>query len=94
MVVILRWAVGGALLLMFAWVAALNASVLWIWYVQKRKAPSWIPLLSGVAGAIGVWVLPLASIHPCWWLPLVLDWGSVPGITHALVYHLVVRRRR
>jgi hypothetical protein len=81
-------------MLVFAWVATLNASVLWIWYVQKRKAPSRIPLLGGVAGSIGIWLLPLAAAHKWWWAPLVVDLGCLPLILHAAVHYLVVRPDR
>lgn len=89
MVALLRWAVGGTLVLLFAWLAVLNACAPWTWYVRKREHPSWTPLLGGVSGAIGIWVLPLEAAHRWWWVPLVLDWGSLPGIAHALMYHLL-----
>jgi hypothetical protein len=89
----LRWISGSALLLFCAYGCVANASVLWIWYIQKRRPPSWVPLVAGLSGAIGLWVLPVAAAHRWWWLPLVLDWGSLPGIGHALLYHLIRRRR-
>jgi len=94
MVVILRWAVGGALLLLFACVASLNASILWIWYVQKRNAPSRIPLVGGLSGAIGVWVVPVAAAHKWWWVPPVVDLGCLLAIVQLVVYQLVDRRRQ
>jgi hypothetical protein len=94
MAAILRWTFGGALIVFSAWVCVANASVLWIWYVQKRRPPSWIPLVGGISGAAGLWLLPIAALHRWWWLPLVLDWGSVPGIGYSMVYHAAFRRSR
>lgn len=94
MVLFVRWGLGGALLVFCAWVCAANASILWTWYVRKRRPPSWIPLIGGTSGAVGLWLLPSAAAHKWWWLPLIVDWGSVPGISHAIIYHLIVRRNR
>ena len=94
MVCVLRWMLGGALLVSSTWVCVANASVLWIWYVEKRRPPSWMPLIGGASGSIGIWLLPLAAAHKWWWLPLIRDWGCLPGLSHALAYHLVIRWRR
>ncbi len=87
---LLRWALGGALLLVSAWVCALNASVLWIYYVRKRKAPSSIPLVGGVSGAVGLWLLPISAAHRWWWVPLVFDWGSLP-LFMMVAYCIIIR---
>ncbi len=89
----LRWILGGALLLFCAYGCVANANIFWIGFIRKRKAPSWVPLVAGLSGAIGLWVLPVAAAHKWWWLPLVLDWGSLPGISHSIFWHLVIRRR-
>jgi hypothetical protein len=93
MLIALRWACACGLLLLCAWVVVVNANVLWTWYIRRRKAPSWIPLVGGVSGAIGILLLPLSDVHKWWWLPLVLDWGSLPGISHAIIYRFALGRR-
>jgi hypothetical protein len=89
---LLRWIPGGALLLVSALVCIGNASLLWTCYVRKRKAPSWIPLVGGITGVIGLWLLPVPAAHRWWWVPLIVDWGSVPGISHATAYYLIAHR--
>jgi hypothetical protein len=91
--IVLRWILGCALLLFCAYGSVGNTRFLWVRYIEKRRPPSWVPLVAGLSGAIGLWVLPLAAAHKWWWVPLILDWGSLPGISHAVLYHLVLRPR-
>ncbi|MCX7045853.1 MAG: hypothetical protein NTX50_10275 [Candidatus Sumerlaeota bacterium] len=84
-----RWIAGVTLLLFFAWIAGMNAFIFWRIFLQKRQAPSWVPLLGGGFGVIGLLTIPFESAHTWWWLPLILDWGSLPGILHAIVFYVV-----
>jgi hypothetical protein len=86
---IVAWIVGGVLLLVSFWICALNAGVFWKLFVRKVEAPSWIPLLGGVLGVFGLVVIPVELAHKLCWVPLVLDYGSVPGILHTICAHLV-----
>ena len=93
---ILAWIVGSALLLLSLWICALNATVPWKLFVRKVEAPSWIPLLGGVSGMFGLGVIPIELAHKLCWLPLILDWGSVPGILHTIIAHTmyIIRARK
>ncbi len=70
----------------FNWYGVVRAAIL------RQRSPSWIPLIGGVAGCLallfGGW-----NARTSWWTPLVADWGSLPGIAHALAYHVIRRRR-
>ena len=83
---LLRSAVGFTLLLVSGWICVVNAWIL-VTNLRRRRAPSWIPLVGGVLGAVGLWTLPFPETRSLWWLPLFLDWGSIPGLTHAVVWH-------
>ena len=85
---VLKWIIGTPLLLAGLWLAVLNGVVFWKRHVQKRDSASWIPLLGGLLGVAGLLLLPTAVTHKWWWLPLFLDWGSVPGMAYSIVYHL------
>jgi hypothetical protein len=85
-----RWVLSALLALAFLGIAVVNWGVL-IRGVVKRVRGTWIPLFGGVCGAAGVLVLPLDGAWRFFWLPLVLDWGSIPGLVHAGV--LMLRRR-
>ncbi|HUE37340.1 MAG TPA: hypothetical protein VMO20_08115 [Candidatus Acidoferrum sp.] len=91
---IFGWSFGGALLLISIWICALNAGVAWKIFVRKVKAPSWIPLLGGVCGVFGLIVIPVESAHKLCWLPLLLDYGSLPGFLHTIIVHVIYITRR
>ena len=85
----LKWIIGTLLLLAGAWLMGLNSAVFWRRHVQKRESSSWIPLLGGMLGAAGLLLIPFAPTQKWWWLPLVLDWGCLPGISYSILFHLV-----
>jgi hypothetical protein len=85
---IASWIIGGVLLLLSLWICALNARVFWMVVVRKVKAPSWIPLLGGTFGVFGLVVIPVELAHRLCWLPLLLDYGSLPGILHSMIVHV------
>jgi hypothetical protein len=61
-----------------------------------KSGPSWIPFVGGIAGALGLLMLPIKGVSGYWWIPLLVDWGCVPGFTHTAIYYVVCywRKRR
>lgn len=53
---------------------------------MRRKASSWVPLLGGLFGAIACYLSPFPVANRYYWLPFVLDWGSIPGLLYTVVY--------
>jgi hypothetical protein len=92
---ILAWTIGSMLLLTSLYLSILNATVFYQLYIQKRSAPSWIPLLGGALGVFALILIPLKIANKLAWLPLVLDPGSLPGLLLTLVVHIhrIVRPR-
>jgi hypothetical protein len=90
----LRWTTGIVLLTISGWLIYLNSTVFWKGYVRRELTSSWIPLLGGGLGATALAVLPIAIAHKWWWLPLLVDWGSLPGIIYTIVWHIVKIRQR
>ena len=88
------WACGAVCLLLFALVATFNAWSV-VNYFRTRTHVSAIPLLGGVAGAVGTAVLPIHDLSRWWWVPLLLDYGCVPMFVYFFASHLGsgVRRR-
>ena len=84
---------GGVLCVPALWIMGWNWSVFWRVRVRRRNAASWIPLLGGMLGAGGLALLSDES-RRWWWLPLIVDWGSAPGILHAVYVHVVGRARQ
>jgi hypothetical protein len=91
---VLRWIIAIGCLALAVWLSALNWNVFWKRHVRGVSAPSWIPLLAGSLGAIGIVTLPVSGSSAWWWVPLLLDWGSLPGIGYSIVYHLTRRREK
>jgi hypothetical protein len=85
------------------WISLLNWIVFWkrhvrpvespSWVdVRRIESPSWIPLLGGVLGVVGMLVAPLPHLKAWVWIPLLLDWGSVPGMGYTVWFHVLRKR--
>jgi hypothetical protein len=84
------WILSGALFVVAGYLLVLN----WICVIQGlrgKSTSSWIPLLGGGLGAIGCWVAPDDTLTRWWWVPLVIDFGSAPGLLFTAVYPLFRR---
>lgn len=73
------------------WLIVINWLIFWKMQIRKEHAPSWTPLLGGALlyTAITIW-----PENPLRWIAafaFVLDWGSVPGLGHALWFHRIRR---
>ena len=80
-----RWILATALGLVSLWLIILNWRGFWQRHVRKRAdASSWIPLLAGVLGSVALFMSPVRIMNLWWWIPLVIDWGSLPGIIYAI----------
>ena len=92
MIDLVRWLIGSLLASAGLYVIVLNWSVFWKCHVAGREAPSWIPLLGGVMTSVGLFIIPynfgvLGMISP-----LLVDWGTVPGIAYSIFVHMFVRQ--
>ena len=75
--ILFRWLVAIPLFALWTYIAALN------WYniaggFFGRRVSSPILLFGGVAGMIGVMLMPVEGALNWIWVPLVLDYGSAP----------------
>ena len=77
------------LFVLFAWLAAMNARVFWNTFVRRQSTPSWIPLVGGLCGMLSLLVVPVPGAGRWWWVPLLVDWGSIPGIAVSIAYALL-----
>jgi hypothetical protein len=66
----------------FAWIGGMNWRVFWRETIRREPQPhqSWVPLLGGVMGVLALHEVP--QMQPYEWLPLLLDYGSIPGLAH------------
>ncbi len=73
----IRWLVGGAAILLGTLVAMRN----WITLIRlciTKESTSFVPLVGGFLGALGLLIVPLPGRSGWIWLPLVGDWGCLP----------------
>lgn len=78
-----------------AYLSALNAYVAYLsWVVKSPRVPSWTPILGGCLLAAGVFVIPNPHVRKWFWVAFFVDYGCVPGMLHALCWHVwrIVRR--
>jgi hypothetical protein len=81
-------------------ITILNWSIIVTYLKDRRSNPdarasSWIPLIGGVAGSVAFAISPVldGGLRPYFWVPLLTDWGCLPGFIHAAVFILLMRRR-
>lgn len=77
---IVRVIIAACLIVIFVLVASFNWFVFWRGFVRRQKAPSWIPLVAAFAGAAALFIVPTEHARPLAWLPLLLDFGALPGL--------------
>ena len=80
------------LLLVGTWLSFLNWRCFYVAFIKKQPSPSWIPLLGGMLAFIGFSLFPNNPMSSLAWLAFLLDWGSLPGIAHAIVYNLTQKK--
>jgi hypothetical protein len=85
------WIISAVLIGLFGIIAIGHAFCL-IRFLAGGVAFSVIPLLGGVLGAVGFWMAPAPALRHFWWLPLLLDYGSIPSAVSWLVFWAKVRR--
>ncbi|MCE5306296.1 MAG: hypothetical protein LLG20_01515 [Acidobacteriales bacterium] len=95
MAMTLRWVLGTVLAMVFLVVAAGNVWTV-IGFLVKRERNSAVPLVGGLCGVAACFLLPVPLAGDWWWLPLLLDYGSVPVFSVSAILGLVdvFRERR
>ena len=86
MVQSLRWAVSVSLLTVFLVAAVSNIAMVLVKHL-RREGASLIPAMGGLAGMIGVLLLPVSGAGWYWWVPLLADIGSIPLIALTLGWY-------
>jgi hypothetical protein len=70
------------------WLTYLNWRCFYLAFIKKAHSSSWIPLLAGIFLSLGFYFFPGNSVKNLAWIAFLIDWGSLPGISHAIFYHL------
>jgi hypothetical protein len=90
---IVLWVLFMVLAVNFVWVTSLNLWITVRWYIWHRPG-SRVPLAGGLLGVFALLIgSPLLTgsfdLFECyWWIPFVLDLGSVPLVLHTIFFLL------
>lgn len=87
LIVIVIFGVSSILMALSNWVIFFRG------YILRKHTQSWNPLLAGLLGAIAIFLIPIKEVSSWWWLPFFLDWGSIPGIGHAVFWHIKIKNK-
>lgn len=90
----IRWILSIGFVGLFLYIAVVNWVVFINNYVRKKQWSSALTLIGGASGSIGIVILPVSGAWQYWWLPLVLDWGSIPVILDAIILRVWRRYRK
>ena len=67
-------------------VIVINWRFVWRYYI-KGETGSLIPIIGGVLGALVVWnVSTNPTVRRLWWIPLVIDCGSIPLLLMTVLF--------
>ncbi len=89
----IRWVGSLALLLVFGISAVGNLCIAGLFVVRRARA-SMIPLVGGIAGAVGLLALPVDGAQKWWWLAPLVDLGCAPSLVAFAAVWLLRRGRR
>ncbi|MHC4202140.1 MAG: hypothetical protein ACYSU0_19285, partial [Planctomycetota bacterium] len=81
----LRWGVAGVLGLLAVVSIIGNACIFVAGAVFRRRLGSWVPYIGGVSGCVALLVVPIAGTAFWCWVPLLADWGCIPGEVYTLL---------
>lgn len=79
------WIIGVILLVFSGYMIVMNWAVFVNNHVIKKKWTSAIPFVGGIAGTLGLICIPVSGLWRFCWLPILIDWGSVPVVVVALI---------
>lgn len=79
------WIIGVILLVFSGYMIVMNWAVFVNNHVVKKKWTSAIPFVGGIAGMLGMICIPVNGLWKYCWLPILIDWGSVPVVVVALI---------
>ena len=75
-------------LAIFAYIAVSNWLIVIKSLVTKQDQESWVPIVGGFSGVVGLFLLPVNMPESVRLLPMILDWGSLPGHIHSAIWHV------
>lgn len=82
------WIASALFLAFFAFMFFTNWRLFYYNYVKRTAFTSVVPMVGGIAGCIGLLLLPVDGANDFWWVPLLIEWGSAPVILFSIGWHV------
>jgi hypothetical protein len=90
----LMWIFSVFALLFFGFMLFINWRIFYHNNIKKDSTTSVIPLIGGISGVIGLWLLPALNLDfILMFIPLIIEWGSFPLLL-ATGFFLLKRKKR
>ncbi len=90
----LLWVISIVALLFFCLMLIGNWNVFYENFIKKNTTISAVPLLGGIVGVVGLWLMPIGVDNKWLFLPLIVEWGSFPLIITFGVSRFIKTRTR
>ena len=81
----IMWGFSIILLLFSLYMIGMNWAVFVNNHILKKKWASAVPFVGGIAGSLGLLLLPVSENWKYAWIPLLVDWGSIPVVFISLI---------
>jgi hypothetical protein len=85
--IIILWIISLVFMIIGIYISIMNWAVFFNNYLFRKKWTSAIPLIGGLSAALGLICLPINGSWKYFWVPLLIDWGSIPVIIASLCCH-------
>jgi hypothetical protein len=77
------------LIVIFVALAASHLVMAYRRIVKRKRSSSSIPLVNGLIGSAGIYLLPDPAWAKWWWVPFIVDWGCVPLAVEWVIWKMV-----
>jgi hypothetical protein len=81
------YVIGISLIAISLLMACGNWLIFWRRNIKKSTGASWVPLIGGGIGIIGIFVLPGNQFSWLWFVPLIVDFGCLPGFLFTALWY-------
>lgn len=92
-----RWILAMICFVPAAFLIVMNWHIFWHNMQSRRKNvdsfSSWVPLIDGLLGALCLGLVPVPEVRRFWWVPIVIDYGCVVGLTETAIYWSKYKKR-
>jgi len=88
---IVQWICAVLFIALFLLLACINGYIFFCSLTGRKLPGSPTMLVGGIAGCIGLIIMPLEGSWKWAWLPLFLDYGTIPGLIY--FFHVMWQER-